>query len=107
MKTSNFYTRYIMEHSLKRTRQWHRFAFILGNLIPLIVYALELPVYLMALGIPTTYLINWYSHKFIEFNKPLSFKHPFLSFKAYFRMLFDSEKRIQNIIKREYGYEDA
>lgn len=81
---ASFWPFYLSQHSKLKTRWWHFIgtSFVFICLICSIAYS---PWFL--LGAPTiAYGLAWYSHFFIEGNKPATFGHPLWSLRADFKM---------------------
>lgn len=79
-----FWPYYLSQHSKPSTRAWHFvgtsfvFIFILLAVIKSLWFLLGAPL--------VAYGIAWFSHFFIEGNKPATFGHPVWSLRADFRM---------------------
>lgn len=82
---ADFWPFYLREHSKAATRAWH-FAGSTASLAVLLAAALAARPQLMPLALLTGYGCAWYSHFFIEKNKPATFKHPLRSFVSDWRM---------------------
>ena len=82
----DFWPYYVRAHAQRRTRVLHA----IGSTLALICIALAIfvnPWFL--LGAPLIgYAFAWYSHFFVEHNKPATFGHPFYSLAADFVMLW-------------------
>jgi hypothetical protein len=81
---AEFWPFYVREHSLPACRAWH----FVGSTLALVVLAAAIvysPWLLIAVPI-VGYGFAWYSHFFIEKNKPASFKYPLWSFAADWKM---------------------
>lgn len=81
-----FWVFYLTQHSKKSTRAWH----FMGTSLVFIFLALGAsvnPWFLLAAPV-TAYGLAWYSHFFIEGNKPATFGHPLWSLRADFKMFF-------------------
>ena len=81
----DFWPFYLEEHRLRATRVWH----VVGTLAWLA--SLGLTAYLrqpwvLAAGPIVAYSCAWYSHFFIEHNRPATFKYPVWSLRSDFRM---------------------
>ena len=76
-----FWPFYVREHSKKATRLFHFVGTSAGGVAGLAAIALKRPA-LIPMGLAVGYASAWFSHFFIENNKPASFKHPLWSFKA-------------------------
>ncbi|KZE67558.1 hypothetical protein AWM68_19030 [Fictibacillus phosphorivorans] len=79
-----FWPFYLSQHSKASTRAWHfigtSFVFVF-----IILAVWKSPWFLLAAPV-VAYGIAWFSHFFIEGNKPATFGHPFWSLRADFRM---------------------
>lgn len=81
-----FWPFYVMEHKKPLTRRLHFIGTFL--ILPMIVGAALYSAWLL-LALPVcAYGIAWYSHFFIEKNKPATFIHPLWSLMADFKMFF-------------------
>lgn len=80
-----FWPFYLSQHSKASTRRWHFvgttfvFVFVLAALF-------TKNLWLILLAPVTAYTFAWFSHFFIEGNKPATFGHPVWSLRADFRM---------------------
>lgn len=83
---AEFWPYYVRQHAHRRTRLFHA----IGSVLVLVIVGIALRVSLWFLvGAPMIgYGFAWYSHFFIEHNKPATFGHPFYSLAADYRMLF-------------------
>jgi len=83
----SFWLHYLRQHSKKKTRQWH--AAGTSMVVVCAVLALVTMEWKWMLLAPViAYGLAWYSHFFIEGNKPATFGHPLWSLVADFRMVF-------------------
>lgn len=83
----SFWLYYLTQHSRKRTRRWHAVGtFMMVVCVELAVITLDWKWLLLAPVV--AYGLAWYSHFFIEGNKPAAFGHPLWSLAADFRMVF-------------------
>ena len=83
---SDFWPYYVRQHAKSGTRLLHG----AGSILALAAVAAAIiisPWYLLAAPL-IGYGFAWYSHFFIEGNKPATFGHPFYSLAADYRMLF-------------------
>jgi hypothetical protein len=80
-----FWPYYLREHSKAATRKWHFLGSTLGLLIAIVAIVTG-TLYLIPLGLLPGYGCAWYSHFFIERNRPASFTYPFWSFRADWKM---------------------
>ncbi|MGA4722243.1 Mpo1-like protein [Fictibacillus nanhaiensis] len=79
-----FWPFYLSQHSKVSTRAWH----FMGTSFVFVCIALAIwksPWYLLLAPL-VAYGIAWFSHFFIEGNKPATFGHPVWSLRADFRM---------------------
>jgi hypothetical protein len=83
---SDFWPLYVQQHSRSRTRLLHA----LGSVGALLMVVLALSVSRwFFLAVPVVgYGFAWYSHFFVEKNKPATFHHPFYSLCSDYKMLF-------------------
>ena len=81
-----FWPFYVCEHSKPETRVFH----FIGTLtvFPLLVSAILLNLYLLLLIPISAYGFAWFSHFFIEKNKPATFIHPVWSLQGDFLMFW-------------------
>ena len=83
---AEFWPYYVRAHSKKTTRLLHATGSVLA--IVLVAVALQTNLWLL-IAVPVVgYAFAWYSHFFVEGNKPATFGHPFYSLAADYRMLF-------------------
>ena len=82
----DFWPYYVRAHAQRRTRILHA----IGSTLALVCIALAIFVNpWFFLGAPLIgYAFAWYSHFFVEHNKPATFGHPFYSLAADFVMLW-------------------
>lgn len=83
---AEFWPFYVRAHSQARTRTLHA----IGSILALVMIALGIfvsPWYFLAAPL-TGYAFAWYSHFFVEHNKPATFGHPFYSLAADYVMLW-------------------
>ena len=76
-----FWPFYVREHSRKATRTLHFAGTTVAGLTALAAIALRRPA-LVPVALVAGYGPAWFSHFFIEKNKPASFKYPLWSFAA-------------------------
>jgi len=83
---SDFWPYYVLQHASPGTRALHA----VGSVLALVTLGLAFVVNLWLLvAVPLVgYAFAWYSHFFVEHNKPATFGHPFYSLAADYRMLF-------------------
>lgn len=81
---SEFWPFYVCEHSKLRTRKFH----FLGTLsiVPVLILGFAISYCFFLLVPVSAYGFAWYSHFFIEKNKPATFIHPMWSLLGDFRM---------------------
>lgn len=81
-----FWPFYLSQHSKPETRCWH---FVGTSLVFVcLVLALVVKWWFVLLAPVLAYGLAWYSHFYVEGNKPATFGHPFWSLRADFRMFF-------------------
>ncbi|WP_079509049.1 DUF962 domain-containing protein [Mesobacillus jeotgali] len=80
-----FWPFYLSQHSKRSTRQWH---FVGTSFVFIFVLAalFTMKLWLILFAPITAYAFAWFSHFFIEGNKPATFGHPVWSLRADFRM---------------------
>jgi hypothetical protein len=83
---SEFWPYYVRAHSQPRTRLLHAIGSILALLC--IVLAFVKSWWFLLLAPVIGYAFAWYSHFFVEHNKPATFGHPFYSLAADYVMLW-------------------
>jgi hypothetical protein len=84
---AEFWDFYVSEHSKPATRYFHFIGTTLGILM--LVWFLRSGAYLyIPLCFVVGYAFAWFSHFFIEGNKPASFKYPLWSFISDYKMMF-------------------
>lgn len=83
---AEFWPYYVRAHSKPETRLLHATGSTLAVLG--VILALSVNLWIL-LAVPIVgYGFAWYSHFFVEHNKPATFGHPFYSLFADYRMLF-------------------
>lgn len=87
MSFAEFWPYYVVEHSRPGTRALHLAATLawLGLLLAAILTRLW---WLLALVPVTAYGLAWFSHFFVEHNRPATFRYPWLSLLADHKMAF-------------------
>jgi hypothetical protein len=82
----DFWPYYVRAHSRPQTRILHA----TGSVLAVVMLGLAFAVNLWFLvAVPLVgYAFAWYSHLFLEHNKPATFGHPFYSLAADYRMTF-------------------
>ncbi len=83
---ADFWPDYVRQHLNPRTRLLHA----TGSVLAVVLFGTAFAVNLWILvAVPVVgYAFAWYSHFFVEHNKPATFGHPFYSLAADYRMLF-------------------
>ncbi len=81
-----FWPYYISQHSRKATRVLHCVGTALALATVAIGYLCHEPR-AYAAAVVVGYAPAWFSHAFIERNRPATFRHPLWSFRADFRMV--------------------
>jgi hypothetical protein len=81
MQFEEFWPRYLRAHSDPRTRAMHVAGTIAGSTLVLGALAFRKP-WLVAVGLAAGYGPAWFSHAFIERNKPETFNAPLASLRA-------------------------
>ncbi|EGK08530.1 transmembrane protein [Desmospora sp. 8437] len=81
---AEFWPFYLSQHRSPRTRRWH-FAGT-GMVFLCLVLAIFVRWWFLLLAPVIAYGLAWYSHFFVEGNKPATFGHPVWSLRADFRM---------------------
>ena len=87
MKDENFWARYLAAHSDPRTRAIHTAGTIAATTL-LLAGAIRRDPWLALAGVVAGYGPAWLSHAFIERNRPETFRAPFRSLAADYRMAF-------------------
>lgn len=85
MSFDEFWPRYLRAHSDPRTRALHVAGTIAGTAIVLGAVAMRKP-WLAVAGLVTGYGPAWFSHAFIEHNKPETFRAPLASLRGDYLM---------------------
>ncbi len=85
MDFEEFWPRYLRAHSDPRTRALHVAGTIAGTAVVLGAIAMRKP-WLVAAGLVAGYGPAWFSHAFIEHNKPETFRAPFASLRGDYLM---------------------
>ena len=82
-----FWDFYVIEHSQPMTRYFHFVGTLLG--LVMLAWFLRSGSYLyIPLCFVVGYGFSWFSHFFIEKNRPASFKYPLWSFVSDYKMIF-------------------
>lgn len=84
---AEFWDFYVLEHSDKRTRFFHLCGTLTGAMILICLIAFGY-WYLFPLALVPSYGLAWYSHFFIEHNKPATFKYPLWSLIGDYKMVW-------------------
>jgi len=85
MSFDEFWPRYLQAHRDPRTRLFHLAGTVAGTALVLAAAAARKP-WLAAAGLAAGYGPAWFSHAFIERNKPETFRAPIASLRADFVM---------------------
>lgn len=85
MESEAFWPRYLQAHSDPRTRTMHVAGTLLGTALVLSGIAARKP-WIAGLGLVAGYAPAWFSHAFIEHNRPETFRAPVASLLADYRM---------------------
>ena len=85
MDFEQFWPRYLRAHSDPRTRAFHVAGTIAGTAVVLGAIAMRKP-WLAVAGLVAGYGPAWFSHAFIEHNKPETFRAPFASLRGDYLM---------------------
>ncbi len=83
---ADFWPYYVRAHSRKGTRILHGIGSVLA--LAAVVAGIMLNRWWILLAPVIGYGFAWYSHFFVEHNRPATFGHPFWSLAADYRMLF-------------------
>jgi len=84
---AEFWPYYLKEHARSGTRQFHVAGTLISIIIAIFLIADRKPVALLACPL-IGYAFAWYSHFFIEKNRPATFKYPLWSFISDFKMAY-------------------
>ena len=87
MNDEEFWPRYLAAHSDPRTRAMHAAGTIAATTL-LVTAAIRRDPWLALAGVVAGYGPAWLSHAFIERNKPETFRAPFRSLAADYRMAY-------------------
>jgi hypothetical protein len=82
-----FWDFYVLEHSQPMTRYFHFVGTLLG-LVLLVWFLRSGSYFYIPLCFVVGYGFAWFSHFFIEKNRPATFKHPLWSFVSDYKMIF-------------------
>lgn len=80
-----FWPFYLSQHSKASTRTWH-FVGTSFVYVFLLLFLFTFNYWFIVAAPVTAYAFAWFSHFFIEGNKPATFGHPIWSLRADFRM---------------------
>jgi hypothetical protein len=82
-----FWKFYLQEHSKPETKKFHAIGLMVGILFFLFCYIDRRPLW-YPFALVFGYSFAWYSHYFIEKNKPATFRYPLWSLISDFRMTY-------------------
>ena len=82
---SDFWPHYVRAHAQPLTRAFHFSGTLLGWAL-LVAAIVFLEPWLLAVALTAPYALAWFSHFFIEHNRPATFGHPLWSWLADQRM---------------------
>ena len=83
---AEFWPFYLREHSKPQTRGFHYVGSIAS--VVLLIWAVATQSWWWLLAVPVAgYAFAWFSHFFIEKNKPATFKYPLWSFMGDYKMI--------------------
>ena len=85
MPFDEFWPRYLRAHSDPRTRAFHVAGTIAGSACVIAAIAMR-NAWLVPIGLVAGYGPAWFSHAFIEHNKPETFRAPFASLRGDYLM---------------------
>ena len=78
---AEFWTFYVLAHRQPLTRTFHTAGTLVGWSLLITAIVLRKPWYILgAFAVP--YALAWFSHFFVEHNRPATFGHPFWSWLA-------------------------
>lgn len=97
---AEFWPYYVRAHSRPPTRVLHAIGSILA-LACVVLGVIRTPWFFLAAPV-IGYAFAWYSHFFVEHNKPATFGHPFYSLAADYVMLFKTLTGSMNEEVRRY-----
>src|SRR5712691_1600765 len=83
---ADFWPLYVRAHSRPRTRLLHAIGSV--SALACIVLSFARSLWFLPAAPLVGYAFAWYSHFFVEHNKPATFGHPFYSLLADYRMVF-------------------
>lgn len=99
MQFEEFWPRYLRAHSDRKTRALHVAGTLAGSALVLTAIATRKPLLALA-GLVAGYGPAWFSHAFIEHNKPETFRAPFASLRADYIMAWHV---LRGTIREEYA----
>ena len=82
-----FWDHYVLEHSKPMTRYFHFVGTALG-MVMFVWFFQSGNILYIPLGLAVGYGFAWFSHFFVEKNRPASFKYPLWSFISDYKMIF-------------------
>ncbi|MDF7812927.1 DUF962 domain-containing protein [Hymenobacter sp. YC55] len=85
---SEFYPRYLRDHSRRGTRILHFIGTTLFLLCLAMAVVWQQPLLILA-GIVAAYGFAWVGHFFVEHNRPATFQYPWLSLRGDFQLYWD------------------
>jgi len=83
-----FWPFYLNEHAKLATKKWHVAGTGTGLVCHFILVWITRSMWWFPLGFVFGYFCAWYSHFFIEKNRPATFRHPYWSFFADFEQFW-------------------
>lgn len=103
MSFEEFWPRYLQAHGNPRTRAFHVAGTIAGTALVFGALAMRKP-WMVPVGLAAGYGPAWFSHAFIEHNKPETFRAPFASLRGDYLMAWHVLRgSIDNEIARTQG----
>jgi hypothetical protein len=83
---ADFWPRYVLAHQQTATRAFHCVGTLSGWTILIVSFILRKPWWIIAAFV-VPYALAWFSHFFVEHNRPATFGHPLWSWLADQRMV--------------------